>query len=426
MHAARMTRCLAVTPRFCFAAGGDIVRGVGCDGGLAMQSGGDAARSPIVRRLCDLHDRLTVAGFALAAALVGAIAAAFCYEVVARYFFSAPTAWTYDVGCYLLAAVIFLSIPEMTRRGAHIHVNLIFDYLGAARGRTLRIAIGVARGRRLPGRDLDHRQRDLAAILGRSVDPVRAADPEMVGLDPHPLRDAQLGAPLPAPARPQPWRAAHDRRSRPMTWWVALSGGLALLLSLFLLGVPIFVAFVVLNVVGVFVLFGASGFGLFANSIYSTATLGALSAVPLFIVMGEILFRSGAMDVLFDSLDRLIGRIRGRQYVLCIVLSAILGALSGAAMAVAGLLGRSLFPTMRKRGYDTQFSAGTILAGASLDPIIPPSVLAVIIATLADVSAGKMLVAGILPGLLLTGMFLVYVRDPRPHHAVARPRHRGR
>ena len=194
-----------------------------------------------------------------------------------------------------------------------------------------------------------------------------------------------------------------------MSWWVALSGGMVLLLSLFLLGVPIFVAFVVLNVIGVLVFFGVSGFGLFANSIYSTATLGALSAVPLFIVMGEILFRSGAMDVLFDSLDRLIGRIRGRQYVLCIVLSAILGALSGAAMAGAGLLGRSLFPTMRKRGYDTQFSAGTILAGASLDPIIPPSVLAVIIATLADVSAGKMLIAGILPGLLLTGMFLVYV-----------------
>jgi tripartite ATP-independent transporter DctM subunit len=194
-----------------------------------------------------------------------------------------------------------------------------------------------------------------------------------------------------------------------MTWWAALSGGVVLLLALFMLGVPIFVAFVVLNVIGVFVLFGTAGFGLFANSIYTTATLGALSAVPLFIVMGEILFRSGAMDVLFDSLDRLIGRIRGRQFVLCIVLSAILGALSGAAMAVAGLLGRSLFPTMRRRGYDTQFSAGTILAGASLDPIIPPSVLAVIIAALADVSAGKMLVAGILPGLLLTGLFLLYV-----------------
>ena len=102
-----------------------------------------AGSSPIVRWLCDFHDRLTTAGFALAALLVGAIAAAFCYEVVARYFFSAPTAWTYDVGCYLLAAVIFLSIPEMTRRGAHIHVNLIFDYLSPAGARALRYASGV-------------------------------------------------------------------------------------------------------------------------------------------------------------------------------------------------------------------------------------------------------------------------------------------
>jgi TRAP-type C4-dicarboxylate transport system permease small subunit len=108
-----------------------------------MQPGSDAQRSPIIRRLCDLHDRVTTAGFGLAAVLVGAIAAAFCYEVVARYFFSAPTAWTYDVGCYLLAAVIFLSIPEMTRRGAHIHVNLIFDYLSPAGARALRYAIGM-------------------------------------------------------------------------------------------------------------------------------------------------------------------------------------------------------------------------------------------------------------------------------------------
>ena len=61
-----------------------------------------------LRALAEFHDRLTVAGFGVAAALVGMIAAAFCYEVVARYFFGAPTAWTYDVGCYLLAAVIFL------------------------------------------------------------------------------------------------------------------------------------------------------------------------------------------------------------------------------------------------------------------------------------------------------------------------------
>ena len=194
-----------------------------------------------------------------------------------------------------------------------------------------------------------------------------------------------------------------------MSWWLVISGSIGLLLILMAVGMPLFAAFLVMNVTGVLVLFGPPAFGMFANSIYTTATTGVLVAVPLFIAMGEILFRSGAMEVLFDSLDRLVGRFRGRQYVVCILLSAVLGALSGAAMAVAGLLGRSLFPAMRQRGYDTRFSAGTVLAGASLDPIIPPSVLAILVASIADVSTGKMLIAGIIPGLVLTGMFLVYV-----------------
>ncbi len=209
-----------------------------------------------------------------------------------------------------------------------------------------------------------------------------------------------------------------------MTWWVALSGGIGLLLGLLFLGIPVFVAFLILNVAGILVLMGPAGFGLFANSIYTTATTTALATVPLFIVMGEILFRSGAMEAVFDSLDRLVGRIRGRQYVLCILLSAILGALSGAAMAVAGLLGRSLFPEMLKRGYNTRLSAGTILAGACLDPIIPPSVLAILIATLAEISTASLLIAGIIPGILLMCLFLIYVlyrvwRDPSLAPAVA-------
>jgi tripartite ATP-independent transporter DctM subunit len=194
-----------------------------------------------------------------------------------------------------------------------------------------------------------------------------------------------------------------------MTWWMVISGTITLLLCLMALGMPLFAAFLVMNVTSVLILFGPAAFGLFANSIYTTATTSVLAAVPLFIAMGEIMFRSGTMEVLFDSLDRLVGRFRGRQYVVCILLSAILGALSGAAMAVAGLLGRSLFPAMRARGYDTQFSAGTVLAGASLDPIIPPSVLAILVATIADVSTGKMLIAGIIPGLVLTAMFLAFV-----------------
>ena len=170
-----------------------------------------------------------------------------------------------------------------------------------------------------------------------------------------------------------------------MDWWIVLTFGVVILLGLMFLGMPIFVSFLILNVIGVLTLIGPNGFGMFANSIYATASGTELAAVPLFILMGELLFRTGAMEVLLTSLDRLVGNIRGRQYVLCILLSAICGALAGAAMAVAGLLGRSLFPTMASRGYDKRLSAGTILGGASLDPIIPPSVLAIIIASLAKV-----------------------------------------
>jgi tripartite ATP-independent transporter DctM subunit len=194
-----------------------------------------------------------------------------------------------------------------------------------------------------------------------------------------------------------------------MAWWLPLVIGLSSLLLLMFAGVPIFVAFLILNVIGILVVIGPAGFGMFANSIYTTATVSELASVPLFILMGEILFRSNAISVLMDSMDRLVGNVKGRQYYLCILLSAVCGALAGAAMAVAGLLGRSLYPTMVSRGYNRRLSAGTILGGASLDPIIPPSVLAIIIASLAKVSTGKILIAGVIPGLFLMVMYLGYV-----------------
>jgi tripartite ATP-independent transporter DctM subunit len=194
-----------------------------------------------------------------------------------------------------------------------------------------------------------------------------------------------------------------------MTWYVILGGGLTLLLAAFLTGLPIFVAFLAINTVGILVVFGERGFGLIANSIFDSGTLVALSAIPLFILMGELLNRSGSVDLLFSSMDKLIGRVRGRQYILTIFLSVIFGALSGAAMAVAAMMSRSLYPTMIARGYNSKLSMGAILAGASLAPIIPPSVLVIIIATLADISVAKLLIAGIVPGLVLAVVFLVYI-----------------
>jgi len=194
-----------------------------------------------------------------------------------------------------------------------------------------------------------------------------------------------------------------------MDWWMILSGSLLLLLATFLSGAPLFIGFLVVNIGTVLAVTGPRGFILVSNSIFDSANIASLSAIPLFILMGEILTRSGSVDNLFRAMDGLVGKVRGRQYVLTILVSVVFGALSGAAMAVAAMLGRSLFPTMMARHYDPRMSIGTILAGASLAPIIPPSVLIVVVATLADVSIGKLLIAGIGPGLVAAGLFLAYI-----------------
>mgnify|MGYP003111640585 FL=1 len=181
------------------------------------------------------------------------------------------------------------------------------------------------------------------------------------------------------------------------------------LLTLFALSVPVYVSFLLCNLAAVFLLMGSNGFGMFVNSLASTSTSSTLMALPAFILMGEILYRGNAIGTLVSATDRLIGGFRGRHYVLGITVSTILATLSGSAMGSAAMLSRSVYPEMRKRGYDQNMSIGVLIGGACLAPIIPPSVLAVIIAILAQVSVRDMFLAGIVPGLLIFVMIVCYI-----------------
>ncbi|MEI4472779.1 TRAP transporter large permease [Frigidibacter sp. MR17.24] len=202
-----------------------------------------------------------------------------------------------------------------------------------------------------------------------------------------------------------------------MEWFLVLLTFFGALLALMLTGINVFVAFLIINLTATGLLIGERGFGLFINSVADSTSNGSYATIPLFILMGEILFRSGSVDVLFDSVDRLVGRVRGRLYAVVIVIATIFGALSGAAVAVSAMLGRSAMPNMAARGYSPKMSATVILAGASLAPIIPPSLLAIIIGSLADVSISGLLIAGIVPGIivsLMTGTYVILsvMRDP--------------
>ncbi len=194
-----------------------------------------------------------------------------------------------------------------------------------------------------------------------------------------------------------------------MDWVGSLSGAVVIMLCLFFIGLPVFLTFLVINIIGVFMLMGTSGFGMFANSIYQSVTQTSLAAVPLFIIMGEILFRSGTIDILIDSVDKLVGSVKGRGYYLITVLSTLFGALCGSPVAVAALLGRTVMPGMTGRGYNVRLTAGAILGGATLAAIIPPSLLVVVLGSLVDVSIAGLLIAGIVPGILLAGIMAGYI-----------------
>ena len=98
----------------------------------------------LLHRLAAWHDAITRAGFAVAAMLLGAIAVSFCFEVALRYFFSAPTSWANAFVSYLLCAAIFLAVPELTRRRAHVAINLLIDRLPPRAGHHLNRLIRFA------------------------------------------------------------------------------------------------------------------------------------------------------------------------------------------------------------------------------------------------------------------------------------------
>jgi len=193
-----------------------------------------------------------------------------------------------------------------------------------------------------------------------------------------------------------------------MEWEIALSVAISTMLVFFFAGIPVFITFLIINIVGVTLLMGTAGFGMFVNSIYQSLTAGSLTAVPMFILMGEILFRSDAVNTLISAVERLVGQIRGRDYILITTLSTVFGALCGSALAVAALMGRTVMTPMARRGYDTKLTSGAIVGGATLAAVIPPSVGVVIVGSLVNVSIASMLIAGIIPGIFISLLILGY------------------
>ncbi|MGE3371494.1 MAG: TRAP transporter large permease subunit [Rhizobiaceae bacterium] len=186
---------------------------------------------------------------------------------------------------------------------------------------------------------------------------------------------------------------------------------LGLVLALFLLlaiGVPVAFAFLIVNVAGLYFLVGPRALSLLSGSAYSATANFSLAPVPLFILMGELLLKGGVATRTMNTVDVWIGRVPGRLALGTVAAGAILGSVSGSSMASVATLGSSTLAEMEKRNYDLRFSISSILASGGLAVLIPPSMLAVILGTVAKVSIGQLLLASIIPGLLLALIYAVY------------------
>lgn len=195
-----------------------------------------------------------------------------------------------------------------------------------------------------------------------------------------------------------------------LEWLVPLLLIIGSFIVFMFLGMPVAFAFMFVNIMGVYLLWGGvSGWQQLILSIYTSVTRFTLLPVVMFTLMGEIMFLSGMAPRMIDTLGKLVGRLPGRLSMLTVMAATLFAMMSGSAMGAAAMLGELLVPEMSARGYKKPMTIGPILGCAGLAILIPPTGLGIILASLAEVSIGTFLIAIIVPGFLLAGLYFTYI-----------------
>jgi len=195
-----------------------------------------------------------------------------------------------------------------------------------------------------------------------------------------------------------------------MSWQAAsllLLGGSTVLMFL---GMPVAFAFIAIDLIGAALFLGGSpGLEQMARNSVVSVTNFSLTPIPFFVLMGEILFHTGIALKVIDGVERLIRQVPGRLAVVAVVAGTIFSAISGSTIATTAMLGSLMLPVMLSRGYHPTIATGPIMAIGAVDMLIPPSALTVLLGSLSGISISKLLIGGIVPGLMLSAAFVGYI-----------------
>ncbi len=195
-----------------------------------------------------------------------------------------------------------------------------------------------------------------------------------------------------------------------MPWYEMMAILIGGIVALMMLGLPVPFAFLTVNCVAAFFLMGGTGgiIQVLANAGHSISTF-TLVAIPMFLLMGELFFRTRMVVRVFDTLEMMLGRLPGRLSYIAVAGGTLFSALIGSSMANTAMLGSLLTNEMMKRGYKPHMCMGPIMGTGSLAMIIPPSGLAVLLGSLATIDIGGLLIGGFGPGLVLASFYAILI-----------------
>jgi C4-dicarboxylate transporter, DctM subunit len=181
------------------------------------------------------------------------------------------------------------------------------------------------------------------------------------------------------------------------------------MLGMMLVGMPIAVSMALVGIVGGIAAYGVPFMDSIAPVVWGVQNENLLTSVPLFVLLGELLLRSGIADRMYIALSAWLGRMPGGLLHTNIGSCALFAATSGSSVATAATVGTVALPSLMKRGYSMRASLGSLAAGGTLGILIPPSVNMIVYGSLTNNSIGKLFIAGIIPGLLLTASFMLWI-----------------